>query len=118
MVDNVTDESVIDSKINDCRFEIESSAEWLGKWWMDTDAFLKHWLGEDINDEVRAKGHDGAVRDLLDTVRSINAHAKAELLVLEDIKAGRTKSPLRGIKWLLQMETLVNRKLQMFSDEL
>lgn len=105
-------DAFLEARRSDCEDEIKSSTEWLAKWWQNTDEFLEHWLGnkENADAEVKSKGYDMAVRELVETVRSINLRAKAGLMVLDDIRKGRTAFNGEAAFPMMQFEALVDRK--------
>ena len=102
----------IEARRVDCEEELKSSEDWLGRWWQDTDAFLENWLGNKANAEaeIKEKGYEMAVRELVATVRSINLRAKAGIMVLDDIAKGRTAFDGKTAFPMLQFEALVDKK--------
>ena len=103
----------LDNRRHDSEDEVKSTTDWLGRWWSDTDAFLENWLGtkEDMENEVKAKGYDMAVRELVGTVRSINMRAKATLMVIDDLDKGRAVlDAVDDMSRMLKFEELVDVK--------
>ena len=76
-------------KEQECYELIASTSEWLRKWQDDKEEFLLHWLGDDKDAEVKEKGFDKAVSDLLKDVMMMNLKAKAELKVIDGIENGK-----------------------------
>ena len=105
-------EAFIKARRVDCEEELKSSEDWLARWWQDTDAFLENWLGSKANAdaEVKEKGYEMAVRELVATVRSINLRAKAGVMVIDDIEKGRTAFNADVMFPMMQFEALVDKK--------